>query len=226
MRAFFFGLRPATSPEDTTTVTDIDLTAPEVQAAITAAVEKATGPLIAKRDELLGEVKKLRKNSEIDPAELERVEAERDALKQQLTESKRAAEKASKDLEAATKRLTDTEGAYSNTLRDSALTDELGKAGVSNPVLLKAAKALLAGGLQVVEEGGAKVIKAGDKSLADHVKEWAGSDEGKNFVTAQEASGGGSQGGFRGSTTTKGDMGGSRSERAEAIRSRFPDLPK
>lgn len=207
-------------------MTDIDLTAPEVQAAIAAAVEKATGPLIAKRDELLGEVKKLRKNSEIDPAELERVETERDSLKQQLTESKRAAEKAGKDLDAATKRMADIEGAYSNTLRDSALTDELGKAGVSNPVLLKAAKALLAGGLQVVEEGGAKVIKAGDKSLADHVKEWAGSDEGKNFVTAQEASGGGSQGGFRSSTTTKGDMGGNRSERAEAIRSRFPDLPK
>ncbi|WP_425592675.1 hypothetical protein, partial [Caldimonas thermodepolymerans] len=84
-------------------MSDIDLSAPEVQEAIKAAVEKATAPLIAKRDELLGEVKKLRRNAEIDPADLEKVEAERDQLKQQLAEAQRSLAKAQKDLEATAK---------------------------------------------------------------------------------------------------------------------------
>lgn len=176
-------------------MSDIDLNAPEVRAAIEAAVEKATAPLVAKRDELLGEVKKLRKNSEIDPADLERVEAERDQLKQQLAEANKTLKKQATDLEAATKRAAEIDTAYANTLRDSALTDALAKAGVTSPALLKAAKALLKDGVQVVDVDGKRVVKAGDVDLDKHITEWAGSDEGKYFVAAPEHNGGGSQGG-------------------------------
>lgn len=207
-------------------MSDIDLSAPEVQAAINAAVEKATAPLIAKRDELLGEVKKLRKNSEIDPADLEKVEAERDQYKTQLAELTKTHGKTAKDLEAAMKRAEQAEGATTSLLVDNGLNDALIKNGVTNPVHQKAAKALLSGQVQIVADGESRVAKVGDKTLGDFVTEWAAGDEGKHFVTAHEASGGGSGGGHRGTQTKAGNFGGTRSEREAAIAARFPDLPK
>lgn len=172
-------------------MTVIDLSTPEGKAALAAEIEKATGPLLEKRDELLGEVKKLRKGQQIDPAELERVEAERDTFKQQATEAQKLAKKAIADADAATKKATDLEGSFNNTLRDAQLTEALTKAGVTNPVHLKYAKAELAGKLQVVADGDARVVKAGDKELGAYITEWAGSDEGKHFVAAPASSGGG-----------------------------------
>lgn len=172
-------------------MTVIDLSTPEGKAALAAEIEKATGPLLEKRDELLGEVKKLRKGQQIDPADMERIEAERDQYKQQATEAQKLAKKAAADAEAATKKATDLEGSFNNTLRDAQLTEALTKAGVTNPVHLKYAKAELASKLQVVTEGDARVVKAGDKELGSYITEWAGSDEGKHFVAAPDASGGG-----------------------------------
>jgi alanyl-tRNA synthetase len=207
-------------------VSDLDLSAPEVQAAITAAVEKATAPLIAKRDELLGEVKKLRKNAEIDPADLERVEAERDELKQQLAEANKTAKQAAKDAEAAAKRAEAAEGGMTKLLVDNGLSEALAKAGVTNPVHQKAAKALLRDQVGVVAEGGQRTVKVGDKALTDFITEWASSDEGKHFVTAHETTGGGSQGGRRDTHQQAGNLSGSREERTAAIAARFPELPK
>jgi small-conductance mechanosensitive channel len=184
-------------------VSDIDLTAPEVQAAIAAAVEKATAPLVAKRDELLGEVKKLRKNVEIDPADLEKVEAERDQLKQQLAEANKTAKQAAKQAEDATKKLADAEGFTQKLLVDNGLSEALAKAGVTNPVHIKAAKAMLAAQVQIADDNGAKVARMGDKALADAITEWAGSDEGKYFVAPVSTSGDGAQGGRRTTTQTK-----------------------
>lgn len=205
-------------------MTDIDLSAPEVQAAISAAVEKATAPLLAKRDELLGEVKKLRKNAEIDPADLERVEAERDELRQQLAESNRAAKAAIKAAEEAAKRAEAAEGSTTRLLADNALVEALAKAGITNPVHQKAVKAMFAGDVQVVADGDARVAKIGDKSVVDALTEWAGTDEGKHFVAAPDISGGGSQGGRSVSINSKGNLGGSRNERTAAIAARFPEL--
>lgn len=56
---------------------------------------------------------------------------------------------------------------------------------------MDAAKAMLRG--QAAIKDGAAVI--GDKPLADHVTEWAGTDQGKHFITAPANSGGGGQGG-------------------------------
>lgn len=185
-------------------MTDIDLTSPEAKAAIEAAVEKATAPLIVKRDELLGEVKKLRKDATLDPADLEKVEAQRDDFKAKLAEANKAAAKAAKDVEVANKRAADIDASYTKTLTDAALSEALAKAGVTNPVHIKAAKAMLAGNVQAVDENGARVVKAGDKALGDFITEWAGSDEGKFFVAPTGQHGDGAHGGARvaGSKTT------------------------
>lgn len=172
-------------------MTDIDLSSPEVKAAIEAAVEKATSPLVAKRDELLGEVKKLRQSTGITPADLEKVEAERDDFKAKLSEATKAASKAAKDAADAIKKAADIDASYNRTLTDSALSDALAKAGVTHPVHQKAARAILASQLQVADENGARVVKAGDKALGDFITEWAGSDEGKFFVAPNGSHGDG-----------------------------------
>jgi hypothetical protein len=173
----------------------LDLNAPEVQDAIKAAVEAATKPLIEKRDELLGEVKKLRKDSAIKPEDFERVEAERDEFKAQLDKANRDLKAAINTAEKATKALADEQGFTARLLADNGLSDALVKAGVSNPAHLKAVKAMLAGQVQIVAEGDTRVAKVGDKPLADFVTEWAKSDEGKHFVSAAQNNGGGAHGG-------------------------------
>lgn len=196
-------------------MTDIDLSAPEVQSAIEAAIEKATAPLLAKRDELLGEVKKLRKGQQIDPEELARVEAERDEARASLSEANKAAKKAATDAEKAVKALADSEAATTRLLVDNGLNDALAKANVNNPALVKAAKAMLASQVAIADDNGQKVARIGDKPLHEAITEWAGSDEGKHFVTAPDTSGGGSQGGRGNSNPNppKGDSGGDKAAR-------------
>lgn len=186
----------------------------EVQALIAEKVEEATSGLKAKNSELLGKVKKLQQGATIDPADLEAAERDRDEWKGKAQAAERAAKKAVTDLEAATKRATDIDAAYANTLRDSALADALAKAGVTNPVHIKAAKALLKDAVQVVDENGTRVVKAGDVALDKHVSDWAGGDEGKHFVTAPDAGGGGSSpSGRTPITQPKGDSGGDKAAR-------------
>lgn len=175
-------------------MSEIDLNSDEVKAAIAEAVEEATSGLKAKNTELLGKLKKAQKDSAIDPADLERVESERDDLKTKLTDANKALGKATKDLEAANKHVADIDASYNRTLTDSALSDALTKAGVTQPVHIKAAKAMLASQLQVADDNGTRVVKAGDKAIGDFITEWAGTDEGKFFVTAQHSSGGGAGG--------------------------------
>lgn len=176
-------------------MSDIDLNAPAIQEAIKAAVEAATKPLADKRDELLNEVKKLRKESAIKPEDLDRVESERDELKAQLDKALKDAKDLKSSAEKATKAL-ETEAKFNHRLLvENGLTEALTKAGVTNPAFLKAVKSTLASQVQVVTEGENRIAKAGDKNLADFVTEWAKSDEGKYFVSAQNNSGGGSQGG-------------------------------
>jgi hypothetical protein len=176
-------------------VSEIDTTSPEFKAALKAAVEEATAGLIAKRDELLGEVKKLRKGQSIDPADVEKIEAERDAARAEAAEAKKALGKAAKDLEGANKRATEVEQREQRLLVDNGLNEALAKANVTNPALAKAAKALLASQVQIVAEGENRIVKLGDKALDAAIGEWAGSDEGKHFVSAVSNTGGNSQGG-------------------------------
>lgn len=179
---------------------DIDLSAPEVQEAIKKAVAEETAGLLKKRDELLGEVKKLRKNSEIDPEDYQRLKEENEELQGKVTEAQKAAKKAADDAQKAMKQAEAEGSAVRQLLVENGLNEALTKAGVK-PEYLKAAKAMFAKDVQVIADGENRVAKVGDKALTDFVSEWAQTDEGKHFVSAPANSGGGAQGGKGGSFT-------------------------
>jgi hypothetical protein len=167
----------------------IDLDSQEVKDAIAAAVAEEVAGLKAKNAELIAKNKKLQQGATVDPADVEALERQLDEWKAKAGEAGKAAAKAAKDLEAATKRAEQAESYTTKLLVDNGLNDALAKAGVTNPVHQKAAKAMLAGQTQVIADGDQKVVKVGDKALSDFVKEWAGGDEGKHFVTAPDAGG-------------------------------------
>lgn len=171
------------------------LSSPEAKAALKAAIEEATAPLAEKNRELLGELKKARKSADITPEQLAEVEGERDKLQSELSAAQKQAKEATKAAESATKQLADESGFTARLLVDNGLVSELTKNGVTNPVHVKAAQAMLRASVQVAVDGENRIAKVGDKSLADHVKEWAAGDEGKHFVTAAANGGGGASGG-------------------------------
>ena len=171
------------------------MTPEEIQTKIDEAVEAATAGLKTKNAELLGEVKKLKKGATVDPAEVEKLENTIEELKTQLSATDKAAKKAAKDFDAAQKALQAESGFTEKLLKQNGLAAELAKNGVTNPALLEAAQALLGSQVQIVVEGENRLAKMGDKALADAVKEWAGSDKGKHFVTAAGNTGGGAAGG-------------------------------
>lgn len=84
-------------------------------------------------------------------------------------------------------------------LLDTSLDAALSGVNVS-PRYLKAARALLKEQAELVETDGKREVKIGDKALADAVKEWAGTDEGKHYIEAPGNGGGGSTGGKGGAS--------------------------
>ena len=135
----------------------VDLKSQEVQDAIAAAVAEAVDGLKTKNTELLGKLKKAQQGQAIDPSELATVEQERDALKQQLNEATKAAKKLAAENDANAKKLADAEGFTQKLLVDNGLSEALAKAGVTNPVHIKAAKAMLASQVQIADDNGNKV---------------------------------------------------------------------
>lgn len=173
----------------------IDLNSPEVKAAIQAAIEEATAGLTAKNTELLGKLKAAKKGAEIDPQTVTDLEAQVDKLQADLATATKATKEATKAAETATKQLEAETGFTQKLLIDNGLLETLGKHGVTDPAYQKAAVAMLRSGVQVVADGENRVAKYGDKPLADYVKEWSASDEGKRFVAAPNNSGGNANGG-------------------------------
>jgi len=168
----------------------IDLNDPEVKAAIDAAVEAVS----SKNKELLAELKKARKNSEIDPEEFNSLREEKESLETKLAEATKANKTALQEAEKFKKLHESESGFTSKLLVDNGLLAELTAAGVKKE-LLDGAKALIERQVKVEQDGENRVAKVGDKTLKDYVTEWAGSDIGKNYVAAPANSGGGSQGG-------------------------------
>lgn len=193
--AIVSGQRPQ-RPEDKRMA--IDLNDPEVKAAIktaiSEAVEAATEPLVAKNKELLGELKKARKNSEIDPEEFNSLREEKEALEGKLSEAVKANKTALQEAEKYKKLHESESGFTSKLLVDNGLMAELTAAGVKKE-LLDGAKALIERQVKVEQDGENRVAKVGDKTLKDFVTVWAGSDIGKNYVAAPANSGGGGKGG-------------------------------
>jgi myosin heavy subunit len=173
---------------------DIDLNSPEVKDAIKHAVEEATTALAEKNRELLGELKTARKSLEIKPEDYNKLSDERDTLQEQLSALQKQIKQVTSDSEKIKKQY-ESESLFTHKLLvDNGLNDVLVKAGVSNPAMLKAVKSMMASQVQIVAEGDTRIAKVGDKALNEYVTEWAKSDEGKHFVSAQANNGGGAQG--------------------------------
>ena len=175
----------------------IDLNDPEFKAAIKQAVadavDAATEPLATKNKELLGELKKARKNSEIDPEEFNSLREEKEALESKLSEAVKANKAALGEVEKFKKLHESESGFTSKLLIDNGLMAELTAAGVK-PELLGGAKALIERQAKVETDGDNRVAKIGDKDIKSFVSEWATSDIGKNYVAAPVNGGGGSNG--------------------------------
>lgn len=167
----------------------------DVKAAIKAAVDEAVAGLQTKNAELLAKLKKATKDAQIDPSEHAALQSELDATQAKLAEAVKAAKAANTEAEKVKKAYESESKLTHNLLVENGLTDALTKAGVTNPVHLRAAKAMLAGQVQLVAEGDNRIAKVGDKALADYVGEWAKGEEGKYFVAAQQNGGGGAPGG-------------------------------
>lgn len=170
----------------------------DIDAKIAAAVEAATSGLKAKNSELLAKVRKLQAGDSIDPADVERLETEVERLKGELTTATKTATQATKRAEAAEKSLGDEQAHTASLLVDGGLVTALTEAGVKNPAHLKAAAALLKTSAKVevtTGEDGKRTAMVDGKPLADFVKGWSASDDGKAFVSATVNSGGGAGGG-------------------------------
>lgn len=163
-----------------------------VQEMIDAAVE----PLTTKNKQLLGEVKTLRKGAQVDPADVERIERERDELATKVDDLGKQLKTATTAAETTAKQLQSEQGYTNKLLVSDGLNAALLAAGVTNPVHLKAASAMIrdGGSIEVKVEGDARVAMVGGKPLAEFVKGWSQSDDGKAFVSAQHNSGGGGHG--------------------------------
>jgi hypothetical protein len=177
----------------------VDLKDAEVQAAIKSAVDEAiteaTAGLVAKNKELLGKLKIAQRDSQIDPAEHAALQSELEGTQAKLAEATKAFKAATSESEKVKKAYESESQLTHRLLVDNGLTDALTKSGVTNPVHLRAAKAMLAGQVQLIADGENRIAKVGEKPLADYVGEWAKSDEGKYFVAAQQNTGGGAMGG-------------------------------
>lgn len=173
----------------------IDLKAPEVQAAIQAAVDAAVSPLIAKRDELLSEVKTLRKGKQIAPEDVEKLEAQIETLQGDLNKANGELKTARKTAEDATKALDLEVGITKKSTIDNELTAAFLKAGVTDQDYIDLLKSKHSASASVVIDGDKRKVVFGDKDVDTYLTEWKNTDAAKKFIAAPNNSGGGSQGG-------------------------------
>lgn len=179
----------------------IDIDSPEIKAAIDAAVEDAVSGLKAKNIDLAARLEKARAGKTIDPDDYRQLEERSSKLEADLTAANKHIKTLSCDYEK-TKKAHESESEFTRRLLvDNGLVDELTKAGVTDPIRLKAAKAMLKESVSLSIDGEARKAMMGDKPLSEAIKEWAASDEGKHFIAAPNNNGGGASGGGGGADT-------------------------
>lgn len=151
---------------------------------------------------------KVRSTDNIKPEDFARIEEENAKLKQDLATKEREFKRVQDALKTAEEAATTNKSQLHTLMRDEGLRKSLLEANIKKEYL-DAAQALLSRAVQVSDAGEveAVVVEKGKevrKPLADFVKEWAGSEAGKNFVAAPVNSGGGSGGaGDKSTQTTK-----------------------
>lgn len=173
---------------------------------IARAVDERTRGLVAKRDQLLDETKKLKSRLSaydgVDPDEYRRLKQAADKLQTEQAEVEGDWQRLRENLEQrhteevnrASKALEEERGFTRRLLVDQGLTQALMNQGVAQP-LIAGAKALLAGHADIVAEGSGRkaVIKTdiGTLDLDTYVAEWVQTPEGKAYVGAPRSAGGG-----------------------------------
>jgi signal recognition particle GTPase len=172
------------------------ITKEEMDAAIEAAVEKATSGLKTKNEELLAKLK-AEKDAKAE-LETQKSKAEEEAalksgdvekITQQLTQ------KFSKEIDMLKGQLTEKSTRLHDVLVDSALTEALVKAKVA-PQFIEVAKDHIKARNkpEVGDVDGKSTGLINGKPITDFVSEWSQSDNGKHFIAAPANGGGGSQG--------------------------------
>ena len=186
----------------------IDLNSPEVKAAIQAAVDSAISPLISKRDELLNEVKSLRKGKQIAPEDVEKLEAQIEILQSDLSKANGELKTAKKTADDATKALQSETGFTQKLLVENGLTEAFMKAGVTDQDYIDLLKSKHAGLAKVVVDGDSRKVMFGDKDMDAYLTDWKATETAKKFISAPNNSGGGANGGNKQSNSkTFNDMG-------------------
>ena len=176
--------------DDTYTKADLD-----------AAIEKAVGPLKesigkleTKNDELIGENRRLKRGAEIKPEDLTAAEDRADKAEKALAEANKQVKTLTGERDKAVKDLASEQGYTSKLLIQDGLKSALIANGVKDEDFIDSLSAKFASSATVKIDGDNRSAVIGDKSLADHIKEWAGTDQGKKFVSAPVNSGGGASG--------------------------------
>jgi hypothetical protein len=168
-----------------------------------AAIEKAVGPLKESVDgssapsatSSIAEKAQASARAEIKPEDLTAAEERADKAEAALAEAQKSVKTLTTERDKAVKAL-ETESAFTQQLL---IADGIKSALIANGVkdedYLDTLSARFAKDAKVVVDGETRKAMIGDKPLADHFKEWAGSDAGKKFVEAPANSGGGAGGG-------------------------------
>lgn len=172
-----------------------DINDPETKAAIEDIKAEAIAAMDAKNKQLLTEVKKLKKNSEIDPDAHAALENQVEELTGKLTEAQKQIKNANTDTEKF-KKLHESESAYtSKMLVESGIRSELTKAGVTDSDFAETLLSKFAISAKVETNGDDRVITVLGKTLVDSIAEWKATPAAAKFITAPANSGGGAQGG-------------------------------
>lgn len=173
----------------------------ETKTAIQEAIAEATAGLVAKRDELLGEVRTLkaevRAGGGADQAanirKIEQLEGQLEKTRTDLETATTNAKKFERDLGKANAKVAETETTNHSLVTSTALKDAMDGAKIATQYR-KAVEAMHKGEVKVVMEDGKPVAKIGDKDVTTALKEWAASDEGKAYVGTGINSGSGAPG--------------------------------
>lgn len=172
----------------------------DVDAAIAkavAAVQESVDRLEKKNEELIGENRKLKRGAEIKPEDLAAAEDRADKAETALKEAQKAAKDATSAKEKAEKALKDEQGFTQKLLIQDGLKSALIANGVKDEDFLDSLTAKFGATASIAIDGDQRKAMLGDKPMADAIKEWAGSEAGKKFVSAPTNSGGGAGGGDR-----------------------------
>lgn len=215
----------------------IDTDTDEGKAELQKLVDASLAGVKTKNDELLSEVKKYKNDTKQLADTLAELKAAKERTEQEALEKTGDVDKIKAALESRFTKEREqlaaerdaVKGNLHKLLVDNGLTDALTKSGVA-PQFLDAAKALIKtqGQVEIAEVNGSATALISGKTVNDFVSEWAQGDHGKHFKAAPANAGGGASGsnGNSGAMAAKGNFAGSKTERAQAIANKYPELSK